>query len=400
MILGIDAHCIRGVGGSVTHLKEVLRVADPAAAGFVRVIVWAPRATLDQIDDRPWLEKAYHPLLEKSLLYRSWFSARMVDGLARRAGCDVLWLPGCSYGGHYRPFVAMSRNMLPFDWREMRRFGVSPRFLKFFVLRFSQSATYRRADGMMFLTGYARDRVNAVVGRPDGASRVIPHGVETRFAPSGQLRENGDNRPWRLLYVSAVDLYKHQWHVVSAVHLLQQQGIDVELTLIGPSWPAAEKRLRSAIERTPIRPGSVRWIGHVKHAELHAHYQEADLFVYASSCENLPNILLEAMGTGKPIACSDRGPMPEVLRDAGVYFDPESPASIATSVRRLIDEPDERHRKAALAIQYSREYSWRCCASESFNYLAEVAATHRARHAVPAATRRSVHDAPDPPRNT
>ena len=36
-------------------------------------------------------------------------------------------------------------------------------------------------------------------------------------------------------------------------------------------------------------------------------YNKVDLFAYPTSCENLPNILLEAMAAGLPIACSDRG---------------------------------------------------------------------------------------------
>ena len=35
----------------------------------------------------------------------------------------------------------------------------------------------------------------------------------------------------------------------------------------------------------------------------------------------MPNTLVEAMASGLPIACSDRGPMPEVLGDGGVLFD-------------------------------------------------------------------------------
>jgi len=45
------------------------------------------------------------------------------------------------------------------------------------------------------------------------------------------------------------------------------------------------------------------------------------------------NILVEAMASGLPIACSNRGPMPEVLGDAGVYFDPEDPHDIARALR-------------------------------------------------------------------
>ena len=99
-------------------------------------------------------------------------------------------------------------------------------------------------------------------------------------------------RSFRLLYVSAVDLYKHQWQVVDAVEQLQRQGLAVELVLIGPSWPDAEKKLRDALARFRGTNGSIKYLGAVKHGELHRHYQEADIFVYASSCENLPNILV------------------------------------------------------------------------------------------------------------
>jgi glycosyltransferase involved in cell wall biosynthesis len=381
MILGIDAHCIRGGGGSITHLREVLRVAKPAAFGFGKVILWSGRATLDKIDDRPWLEKTHASDLDRGLFRRTYWSASKVSNRAREAGCDVLWLPGCSFGGSFRPYVAMSRNMLPFEWKEMRRYGASRRFLRFFVLRFSQSRTYRRSDGMIYLSNYARAKVSEVVGRSAADTRVIPHGIEARFAPAGAATSSTTagrvGSPIKLLYVSIVDLYKHQWRVVEAVEQLQAQGFPVELILIGSSWPEGEKKLREALERFTGVDGSVKYLGAVKHSELHRYYQDADIFVYASSCENLPNILLEAMASGKPIACSSRGPMPEVLKDGGVYFDPENAAEIASAIKRLIESPALRQEKAELGALYSKAYSWERCAAESFAFLAEVARKHR-----------------------
>jgi glycosyltransferase involved in cell wall biosynthesis len=381
MILGIDAHCIRGGGGSVTHLREVLRVANPKASGFEKVILWSGHATLDKIEDKPWLEKTHVPELDRGLFRRTYWSASEVSDRAREAGCDVLWLPGCSFGGSFRPYVAMSRNMLPFEWREMRRYGASRRFLKFFVLRFSQSRTYRRSDGMIYLTDYARAKVSEVVGKSAADTRVIPHGIDARFAPANAATSSttasGVGSPIRLLYVSAVDLYKHQWRVVEAVEQLQGQGFAVELTLIGESWPEGEKKLRDALERFAGLDGSVNYIGAVKHSELHRYYNDTDIFVYASSCENLPNILLEAMASGKPIACSSCGPMPEVLKDGGIYFDPEDATQIASAIKRLIESPTLRQEKAALALFYSRAYSWERCAAESFAFLADVAKRYR-----------------------
>jgi glycosyltransferase involved in cell wall biosynthesis len=87
----------------------------------------------------------------------------------------------------------------------------------------------------------------------------------------------------------------------------------------------------------------------------------------------MPNILLEGMASGLPIACSNCGPMPEVLGDAGVYFDPENPKDIARALRELIESPVLRTKSAESSFERVRRYSWRRCADETFRFLAEIA---------------------------
>jgi glycosyltransferase involved in cell wall biosynthesis len=87
----------------------------------------------------------------------------------------------------------------------------------------------------------------------------------------------------------------------------------------------------------------------------------------------MPNILLEEMASGLPIACSNRGPMPEVLGDAGVYFDPEDPNDIARALRELIESPVLRTKLARASFGRVQRYSWRRCADETFSFLASVA---------------------------
>lgn len=95
----------------------------------------------------------------------------------------------------------------------------------------------------------------------------------------------------------------------------------------------------------------------------------------ASSCENMPNILLETMASGLPIACSNLGPMPEVLGDAGVYFDPEQPEEIARALCELIESPQLRTKLVQASYQRAQQFSWQRCADETFRFL--VAVTHR-----------------------
>ena len=110
----------------------------------------------------------------------------------------------------------------------------------------------------------------------------------------------------------------------------------------------------------------------VPQSDLTRYLAESDIFVFASSCENMPNTLVEAMAAGLPIACSRCGPMPEVLEDGGEYFDPEVPESIAGALRRLIEDENLRWKLAARAKTLSTRYSWDRCARETWSFIAET----------------------------
>ena len=185
------------------------------------------------------------------------------------------------------------------------------------------------------------------------------------------------DRPFRILYVSIIDVYKHQWHVAEAVAQLRESGLPATLDLVGPASPHALGQLRATLERVDPTSEFIRYSGAAPYTELHARYAQADLCLFASSCENLPNILLEGMVSGLPIACSNRGPMPEVLGDAGVYFDPERPAEIASAIRKLFDSPELRYRLAGESFEKVQEYSWKRCADETFSFIAQVADSKR-----------------------
>lgn len=393
MRLCLDASNIRS-GGGVTHLIELLRNADAPAHGFEKVIVWGPAATLARISERAWLDKRTDPVLEQHYLRRAAWQRSQLGERAREDGCDLLFVPGGSFATTFRPVVTMSRNMLPFDLRELRRYGVSTMALKLLLLRWSQARSFRTADGTIFLTRYAQDAVLKSTGALAGRSMIIPHGVDARFfnppRPPRALGDCSTAHPFRIVYVSIVDVYKHQPRVAEAVAQLRAQGYPVQLDLVGPAYPPALHELRETLHRIDPRGEAVRYVGPLPHDELHAVYAAADMGVFASTCENMPNILLEGMAAGLPLACSRYGPMPEVLGDAGAYFDPENTASIAEAIGRLATSPALRERLALAAWERAKQYSWARCAKETFTFLGEVARRH---HAQPTAPETKVADA-------
>ena len=305
-----------------------------------------------------------------------WQHRRLGD-LARREHCDLLFAPGGNIVTDFHPVVTMSQNLLPFVWHEMFRYGLSSMTLRLLLLRWFQSNSFRRAAGTIFLTMYARDVVQSAAGPFAGLSVVIPHGIDGRFVrvprPQVSITEYSNERPYRILYVSTIEPYKHPWNVAEAVARLNARGLPVVLDLVGPAYPASLRRLRKVLQRVDPQKSVIRYEGNVAHGSLPLRYQSADLFVFASSCETMGIILLEAMASGLPIASSARGPMPQVLGDAGVYFDPEKVASIEAAIEELIASPDMRTRKTLAAFERARQHSWERAANETFEFLSKIA---------------------------
>jgi glycosyltransferase involved in cell wall biosynthesis len=376
MILGVDAANIR-MGGGLAHLYRILEAGEPHSFGIDSVRVWGNRRIIELLGTIPaadWLDLHHVPALDKSLPFRLFWQHFRLPALARQ-DCDLLFAPGGSATAVKQLKVAMSQNMLPFESSELRRYAISLMFIRLLLLRSAQRRTFESSGGIIFLTDYARRSIMRQV-KMQGRIAVIPHGIDERFfrlpkiqRPIGQYSIQS---PYRLVYVSTIDMYKHQWNVASAVSELRRQGIPLTIDFVGPAYPKALRRLRRRFAALDPDGDYLRYRGPVPFESIHEIYDGIDLFLFASSCENLPVTLLEGMAGGFPIACSNRGPMPEILGDAGSYFDPESPHSIRVCLEALILDPELRRRFATAASTRARTYSWRHCSAETLKFLASI----------------------------
>lgn len=378
MHLAIDATNIRQ-GGGVTHLSQLLQAADPVAAGFGRVTVWTCASTAATLPVRSWLDVRSAPWMEAAMPRRMVGQQLQLPRDLIDAGCDVLFSPGGTLPSRCPvPAVTMSQNMLPFEPLEAARFGRwSLMRLKMRLLRYTQGRSFRRADGMIFLTRYAEMAVSKALGGLSKPSALIPHGIEARFLQpprsQRQLAACSVEHPFRMLYVSILMPYKHQLRVAYAASRLRAEGLPIEMRFIGAPWGSYGREFKSLLDSLDPKREFLLWSGAEPFDALHDFYRNADVFVFASSCENLPNILIEAMAAGLPIASSDRGPMPEVLGEAGVYFDPEAPTSIIDALRKIALDASSRKNLAELAWRKAQGYSWERCANDTFAFIAKVA---------------------------
>ena len=374
VIIGIDASRNRS-GGAVAHMIGLIGTAEPEVHGVSEIHVWSYGELLDALPSRPWLVKHSSPALKQNILkqlhWQRWgFTKELQD-----AGCQIVLNTSAGTVGQFAPAVTMSRDMLSYEVGEIERFGWSKARLRLWLLRYVQNASLRRAKGVIFLTQYASTVIQKSCGKLNNVG-IVPHGVKESFRDvkvfSSIDSGNENGAELRCLYVSNALPYKHQWMVVKAVAALREEGFSINLTLVGGGSGKSQIRLETQIAESDPDGVFVTQHAFIPHDEIKIYLEKTDIYIFASSCENMPNTLIEGMAAGLPIACSDRGPMPEVLCDGGVYFDPENPDSIADALRQLATNNELCQQMAKKSKTLAEKYSWKRCADETLAFLVKT----------------------------
>ena len=370
--VGVDASRVKS-GGGVEHLLGILDIADPAEFGIGEIHVWAYKKLLDALPKKDWLIKHHPKALERSLLHQSWWQAVSLSKELEAAGCHLLFSAEASTFCRFKPMIVLNQNMLAYEDGVLALFGLGRDRIQQTLMYFVQRQAFRFATASIFLTQYAAEQVQRRVGKLRKTT-CIPHGVAEIFKTTSPQTAwpNEFERAVRCLYVSPVLEYKHQSEVVRAVKALRDQGLNIELTLTGGGGRRALKILNGLLEQVDPNRCFVKVMRFIPNHDVARLVADADIFVFASSCETFGIALLEAMTIGVPIACSNRSSLPETLRDAGEYFDPQDPKSIARAIYKLVKNPTHRIEIAMRARVLAANYSWSRSARETWTFVAEV----------------------------
>lgn len=175
-----------------------------------------------------------------------------------------------------------------------------------------------------------------------GRIRVVPNGVEPRFAEGPERRRDG------VLFVGRIEPRKNLLGLIRAL-----EGTGLPLRVIGDAVPGAEAyaaRCRREGE------GRVDWDGPIDHDDprLGDAYRSARVLALPSRFETPGLVALEAGLAGCAVVVTPHGSAPEYFGDRALYARPDRPAEIRDRVLRAWDagpHPD-------LAAHIRRNFLW------------------------------------------
>jgi glycosyltransferase involved in cell wall biosynthesis len=384
MRIGIDGSCLsnrRGFGRFARQLLESL--GRQATHHHFTVFVDRPSAGSVEIPDRfepVMVDVGEAPSQAASAQGRRRFRDMVAMGRAvARSSLDLIYFPA-TYSffpvWNAGKLVVTMHDTLPLSHPEL----IFPRLSGRIAWRLKESVAARYADRIVTVSQASRRAIEDWLGRPDPRIRVITEGPDPIFVPRGHgaeteaaLRRHGLCPGERfLLYVGGLSPHKNLLRLVAA--FARSVEANVRLVLTGDVHDVFHTHvpeIRAAIERDQLGH-RVLLTGFVQDEDLVHLYNRAYALVQPSLLEGFGLPAIEAMACGTPVIASRAGSLPEVVGDAGVYFNPTDIDSIANAIRGLLVELGRRDLLARRALERSRRFTWDASASALLDCFAEL----------------------------
>lgn len=191
---------------------------------------------------------------------------------------------------------------------------------------------------------------------------VIPNGINQLFRPLSPFeveplrhRYGASPETLCLLNVGSTHQRKNLMTVLRVLKVLIDQGLSVQLWRVGDDFTADQK----SFIKVQNLENRIKIIGQHSQEELLYIYNAADILLAPSLYEGFGLTPLEAMACGTPVISGNVSATPEVVGDAGILVDdPRDAEEIVAGVRRLWQEPFERHTLIAKGLERVKNYTW------------------------------------------
>lgn len=209
----------------------------------------------------------------------------------------------------------------------------------------------QRADHVICVSESTRNDLLDLFDLPEDKVSVVYHGFDS-LIPIISITET--RRPY-LLYVGHRGSYKNFEGFLRAYagSTWLYNNFDV-VCFGGDAFSANEKKLFDDLKL--FADQLIQMSG--DDSKLASAYRDAALFVYPSLYEGFGIPPLEAMSLGCPVACSNNSSIPEVVGNAGEYFDPENIESIRVAMENVLNSTARRTDLIDKGFMRCGQYTW------------------------------------------
>lgn len=174
--------------------------------------------------------------------------------------------------------------------------------------------------------------------------QVIYEGWENFTTEDSSLNVHKENLDYKnyLFFLGTTRKHKNIKNLLKAFDIaIKRIPANIQLVLTGRT-DYLDSEDQKVLEKINEQGTRVEFTGYVDNEALEYLFRNADAFIYPSLWEGFGIPILEAFSFNKPVLCSNTASLPEVAGDAGIYFDPYDPKSIADAIINFYEDESLR----------------------------------------------------------
>lgn len=254
-----------------------------------------------------------------------------------------------------------------------------------FFWKLKQYLANWQADLILTVSDYSKQQIISYFKIDESCVRTISEAPSKIFTPLPHNQEMGqvlakyqlDPGQRFILYVGGISPHKNLGTLIKTQSRLiqNQQYADVKLVLVGDykgdSFYTNYHTLKQQIDQLGLE-NMVIFTGFIEDPELAYLYNAASLLVFPSFQEGFGLPAIEAIACGTPVAASYRGSLPEILGEAGCFFDPSNSTEILDTIQDILSNDILRAKMRHNGLMRAERFSWEITARDTLSIFNEL----------------------------
>jgi N-acetylglucosaminyldiphosphoundecaprenol N-acetyl-beta-D-mannosaminyltransferase len=218
-----------------------------------------------------------------------------------------------------------------------------------------------RVDAFVVLSDFQKDKM-IKAGLPAANFHIKPPFYANAPSPS-----SWEERDPKVIFVGRLGTEKGIHILLDAWRLWGPRAPQLEIVGDGPE----RVRLQKSINGNGIED-KVSFLGRLPFSEVQKRLRLARLLVLPSLCfEGFPMAIIEAFSLGVPVAASDIGPLPDIVKDSesGILFKAGDAANLCHTMKQIWDQSD---RLSSLGRGARQEFEKKYTAGTNYETLMKI----------------------------
>jgi glycosyltransferase involved in cell wall biosynthesis len=225
----------------------------------------------------------------------------------------------------------------------------------------TKAIAINRADLIICVSENTRKDLIEILGVDKAKISTIYHGCTLNINIDRDLEQIPQIEKPYLLYVGERDGYKNFSSLLSVYKNSKKLKQDFQLVCFGSGRFSSEEI--QTIQEFQLEGKVIHLSG--SDDILAQLYRQAAAFIYPSLYEGFGIPPLEAMSCGCPVVCSNVSSIPEIVGDAGEYFDPYDLDSMSHAIEKVVYSEITANNLKRLGYERVKLFSWDLCAEQT-----------------------------------